>query len=186
MIRQFDFINHIFLGIAHVSETSKLTSQYDGETVDPVDGGADDDTNWPKTVSSAKYVENVDEDPVLIVNGLTKNWRLPGFRICWIVGPKKICEMLSSAGSFLDGGANAPLQKLALPLMDIDFVRRDTWALQRHFRMKRDFLLRELSALGITVQWQPTATFYIWANLSALPSPLSEFIPTSVKSPDSV
>ncbi len=142
--------------------------------MDPVDGGADDDTNWPKTISSATYIDNVNEDPIIIVNGLTKNWRLPGFRICWIVGPTKICEMLSSAGSFLDGGANAPLQKLALPLMDMDFIRRDTWALQRHFKMKRDFLLRELAILGITVQWQPTATFYIWANLSALPSPLSE------------
>lgn len=91
--------------------------------MDPEDGGADDDTNWPKTVSSAAYVEDVNEDPVLIVNGLTKNWRCPGFRICWIVGPKPICEMLSSAGSFLDGGANAPLQKLALPLMDMDFIR---------------------------------------------------------------
>jgi len=143
--------------------------------VDPVDGGADDNTNWPKTVSSATYVDDVNEDPIIIINGLTKNWRLPGFRICWVVGPKKICEMLSSAGSFLDGGANAPLQKLALPLMDMDFIRRDTWALQRHFKMKRDFLLRELANLGITVQWQPTATFYIWANLSALPHPLGEF-----------
>jgi aspartate/methionine/tyrosine aminotransferase len=142
--------------------------------VDPVDGGADDNTNWPKTVSSATYVEDVNQDPIIIVNGLTKNWRLPGFRLCWIVGPKKICEMLSSAGSFLDGGANAPLQKLALPLMDMDFIRRDTWALQRHFKMKRDFLLRELANLGITVQWQPTATFYVWANLSALPHPLGE------------
>src|SRR6056300_1499852 len=84
--------------------------------------------------------------------------------------------MLSSAGSLLDGGANAPLQKLALPLMEIDFIRRDTWALQRHFKKKRDFLLRELAELGITVQWTPTATFYIWADISGLPSPLSEYI----------
>ena len=82
--------------------------------------------------------------------------------------------MLSSAGSFLDGGANAPLQKLALPMMDMEFIRRDTWALQRHFKMKRNFLLRELAALGITVEWHPTATFYIWANLSALPHPLDD------------
>ena len=146
----------------------------DGEAVDPEDGGADDDTNWPKTVSSASYVEDVNADPVIIVNGLTKNWRCPGFRICWVVAPKAICEMLSSAGSFLDGGANAPLQHLSLPLMNMDFIRRDTWALQRHFKKKRDFLLRGLSALGITVQWQPTATFYIWADLSALPHPLGE------------
>lgn len=71
---------------------------YDGETVSPEDGGADDDSNWPKTASSAKYVDNVNED-------LTKNWRCPGFRVCWLVAPKPIVEMLGSAGSFLDGGA---------------------------------------------------------------------------------
>ena len=147
---------------------------YDGTAVDPVDGGVDDMSNFPKTVSSAAYIDNVNVDPIIIVNGLTKNWRLPGFRICWIVAPKRIVEMLSSAGSFLDGGANAPLQKLALPMMDMEFIRRDTWALQRHFKMKRDFLLRELTALGITVEWHPTATFYIWANLSALPHPLDD------------
>jgi hypothetical protein len=61
--------------------------------------------------------------------------------------------MLGSAGSYLDGGANAPLQRLALPLMELDFIRRDTWALQRHFVIKRDFLLKELDKLGIIVQW---------------------------------
>lgn len=93
----------------------------------------------------------MNEDPIIIVNGLTKNWRLPGFRICWVVGPKKICEMLSSAGSFLDGGANAPLQKLALPLMDMDFIRRDTWALQRHFKMV-SFLLDIVIKFSLYVQ----------------------------------
>jgi aspartate/methionine/tyrosine aminotransferase len=87
------------------------------------------------------------------VNGLTKNWRCPGFRVCWIVAPKDIVTMLGSAGSYLDGGANAPLQRLALPLMDMDFIRRDAWALQTHFRQKRDFLLTELEKLGIRVQW---------------------------------
>mmetsp|Transcript_19825 Transcript_19825/g.36444 ORF Transcript_19825/g.36444 Transcript_19825/m.36444 type:complete len:118 (-) Transcript_19825:181-534(-) len=60
--------------------------------------------------------------------------------------------------------------------MDLDFIRRDTWALQRHFKKKPDFLLHELSALGITVEWTPTATFYIWADLSALPHPINDFL----------
>jgi len=147
---------------------------YDGDSVDPVYGGADDDTNWPKTVSSSLYVENVNEDPIVIVNGLTKNWRCPGFRVCWIVAPERIVRMLASAGSFLDGGANAPLQKLAIPLMDLDFIRRDTWALQRHFREKRDYLLSELKKMGISVLWKPNATFYVWADLSNLPPPLND------------
>jgi len=147
---------------------------YDGTQTDPADGGADDDSNWPKTVSSARYVKDVNRDPILIINGLTKNWRCPGFRVCWILAPKEIVNMLGSAGSYLDGGANAPLQRLALPLMDLDFIRRDTWALQRHFRNKRDFLLKELARLGITVKWTPIATFYIWADLSNLPPPLND------------
>lgn len=58
--------------------------------------------------------------------------------------------------------------------MDLDFIRRDTWALQRHFRQKRDFLLSELAKVGISVMWKPTATFYIWADLSKLPPPLTD------------
>ena len=148
---------------------------YDGDAkLDPANGGPDDDTNWPKTVSSAAYIEHVDRDPILIVNGLTKNWRCPGFRVCWIVAPKELVKILGSAGSYLDGGANAPLQRLALPLMELDFVRRDAWAMQRHFRHKRDYLLESLASLGITVQWKPTATFYVWADLSNLPPPLND------------
>jgi len=147
---------------------------YDGEGVAPQDGGKDDDTNWPKTVSSAEYIEDVNKDPIMIVNGLTKNWRCPGFRCCWIVAPAPVIEMLGSAGSYLDGGANGPIQQLALPLMDLDFIRRDAWALQRFFKKKRDFLLTELHRLGIEVKFKPIATFYIWADLSNLPPPLND------------
>lgn len=91
-----------------------------------------------------------------------------------MVAPAPIVSLLGSAGSYLDGGTNAPLQRLALPLMDLDFIRRDAWALQRHFKGKRDFLLKELAHVGIQVKWQPTATFYIWGDLSGLPSPLND------------
>lgn len=164
-----------YVRIAREHDTAILMDEfyshyyYDG----PNEEDAKDD-EWPKTVSSAAYVEDVNIDPMIIVNGLTKNWRCPGFRVCWVVAPKAIVEMLGSAGSFLDGGANAPLQRLALPLMELDFIRRDTWALQRHFKEKRDFLLRELDQLGIDVQWKPTSTFYVWASLKGLPEPLND------------
>jgi len=54
--------------------------------------------------SAASYVEDVNKDPVVLIDGLTKNWRLPGFRCCWVVGPRKLIEALGQAGSFLDGG----------------------------------------------------------------------------------
>lgn len=45
------------------------------------------------TISAAENVGNVDEDDVLIIDGLTKRFRLPGWRIAWIVGPK-VCFTL--------------------------------------------------------------------------------------------
>ena len=56
------------------------------------------------TTSAAEMVEDVDRDPVVIVDGLTKNWRYPGWRVSWTIGPKDVIERVHSAGSFLDGG----------------------------------------------------------------------------------
>src|ERR1700733_3005556 len=67
--------------------------------------------------SAARYVEDVDKDPVLIVDGFTKNWRYPGWRVTWSIGPKSVIEILASAGSFLDGGGSKPLQRAAIPLL---------------------------------------------------------------------
>lgn len=45
---------------------------------------------------------------VLTVYDNVQNWRLPGFRVCWVLGPKNLITALSQSGSFLDGGANHP------------------------------------------------------------------------------
>lgn len=53
------------------------------------------------TISAAENVEDVDEDDVLIIDGLTKRFRLPGWRIAWILGPKEFIKALCSCGSYL-------------------------------------------------------------------------------------
>src|SRR5262249_14146313 len=75
-------------------------------------------------VSAARYVEDVNRDPVVILDGFTKNWRYPGWRVSWTVGPKRVIEAITSAGSFLDGGASAPMQRAAVSLLTTDHVER--------------------------------------------------------------
>ena len=65
-------------------------------------------------VSAAAYVEDVEKDPVVIFDGLTKNWRYPGWRTTWTIGPRQVIEAVTSAGSFLDGGGSKPLQRAAV------------------------------------------------------------------------
>lgn len=126
-----------------------------------------------KMVSATEFVEDVNADPVIIVDGLTKNWRYPGWRISWIIGPKSVIEAVSSAGSFLDGGANNPFQKSVLPLLEPEFAIRETIAIQNNFLKKRDYMMDRLNKMGIIIETPPEGTFYFWANLSNLPDPLN-------------
>ncbi|MEM7125119.1 MAG: pyridoxal phosphate-dependent aminotransferase [Chloroflexota bacterium] len=124
-------------------------------------------------VTAAQYVDDVENDPIIIIDGLTKNWRYPGFRISWTLGPKSIIETISSAGSFLDGGANHPFQKEACAMLDLDYTLAETAAIQQIFKKKRDYTLERLHDLGITADSTPGGSFYIWANLADLPAPIN-------------
>jgi aspartate/methionine/tyrosine aminotransferase len=124
-------------------------------------------------VSAARYVEDVDRDPIVIFDGLTKNWRYPGWRVTWTVGPKKVIEAITSAGSFLDGGGSAPMQRAAISLLTTDHVERETTALRTSFRAKRDYLVKSLRELGVSFDCEPEGTFYAWGDLKALPEPVN-------------
>jgi len=129
--------------------------------------------DFGKSISSAEFIDDVNSDSVIIIDGLTKNWRLPGWRVCWVVGPKNLVTALSQSGSFLDGGANHPMQLAAVALLDPKHVASEKLALQRHFKAKRDHVLARLHDLHLDVDIPPTSTFYIWLNLERLPPPLN-------------
>ncbi len=125
-------------------------------------------------VSAARYVEDVDRDPVVIVDGLTKNWRYPGWRVTWTVGPRQVIESVESAGSFLDGGGSKPLQRAAIPLMSPDLVLDETQAIRRSFLAKRELMLRRVRGMGMHLDREPEGTFYAFVSLRDLPEPLSD------------
>src|SRR5580658_10104148 len=134
----------------------------------------DGNVKKPKMVSAAEFVEDVERDPIILVDGLTKNWRYPGWRISWTLGPKAVIEAIASAGSFLDGGANHPFQNAALPLLDPKNAVAETLAIQKHFGKKRALLLSRLKKMNIVVHAAPAGAFYVWANLAKLPPPLDD------------
>ncbi|ODQ82817.1 hypothetical protein BABINDRAFT_31798 [Babjeviella inositovora NRRL Y-12698] len=126
------------------------------------------------SLSSASYIQDVNKDPVLILNGLTKLFRLPGWRTCWILGPEEYINALSSAGSYLDGGSTAPFQYVAVDFLKPDLVKQEMMALQLHFKMKRDYCLDRLTKMGFSFKDRvPNATFYIWLDLSHLPGKIA-------------
>mmetsp|Transcript_33860 Transcript_33860/g.78737 ORF Transcript_33860/g.78737 Transcript_33860/m.78737 type:complete len:595 (+) Transcript_33860:132-1916(+) len=133
---------------------------------------APSDAHW-RIVSAAQFVEDVDRDPVVLLDGLTKCWRMPGLRICWLVAPRSVVSAVGAAGSFLDGGPSLPTQRACVPLLHPRAVVEQTIMLQALFSHKRDFFLKRLQDVGITVDHPPQGTFYCWCDISGLPPPLN-------------
>jgi aspartate/methionine/tyrosine aminotransferase len=125
-------------------------------------------------VSAARYVEDVDADPVVLFDGLTKNWRYPGWRCSWIVAPRPVIDAVSSSGSFLDGGGSKPLQRSAVPLLAPDVAEAETEAIRDAFLRKRTILTDGLRRAGVRFDLEPEGTFYCWGDISGLPPSLSD------------
>jgi aspartate/methionine/tyrosine aminotransferase len=125
-------------------------------------------------ISAADTIDDVNEDDVLIIDGLTKRFRLPGWRVAWIVGPKEFVKALGSCGSYLDGGTNVPFQEAAVSMLEPHRVREEMVALQTHFKMKRDYIVGRLESMGFTLDYTPDSTFYLWLNLQALPHEIND------------
>jgi aspartate/methionine/tyrosine aminotransferase len=125
------------------------------------------------SVSAAQYVDDVNSDPVVIFDGLTKNWRYPGFRVCWTIAPKAVVEALASAGSFLDGGCARPMQRAAIELVQPEFADQEARAIKAAFSRKRSLMLEALTELGVKVTPQPMGGFYCWGDLRGLPQGLN-------------
>ena len=125
-------------------------------------------------VSAARYVGDVDTDPIVLFDGLTKNWRYPGWRCTWIVGPQQVIDAVSSSGSFLDGGGSKPLQRSAIPLLAPGLVQAETAAIRQAFLRKRKILSDGLRQAGVRFDVEPEGTFYCWGDLSGLPPSLND------------
>jgi N-succinyldiaminopimelate aminotransferase len=128
----------------------------------------------PGLVSAARYVDDVDADPVVLFDGLTKNWRYPGWRCTWIVGPQTVIEAVSSSGSFLDGGGSKPLQRSAVPLLRPEVVEAETRAIRDAFLPKRATMVAGLREAGVRFDVEPEGTFYCWGDISGLPPAIND------------
>lgn len=151
-----------WVGVARELGCSLLIDEFYSHYIwsDPTENGG--------LVSAARYVEEVDSDPVVLFDGFTKNWRYPGWRCTWIVAPRQVIEAVSSSGSFLDGGGSKPLQRSAIPLLTPDLVRSETAAIRKAFLKKRAILSDGLRKAGIRFDLEPEGTFYCWGDISGL------------------
>ena len=125
-------------------------------------------------VSAAAYVDDVNMDPIVLIDGLTKSFRYPGWRLGWAVGPPEAIEMINRAASAIDGGPSQVVQRLAVQALEPARADQETTALRTVFARKRNVMVEGLRALGMPVDNPSTSTFYVWASIADLPAPLND------------
>ncbi len=126
-----------------------------------------------RPLSVAPFVRNVDRDPILIVDGLGKGWRYPGWRLSWIVGPPKLIEAVNNVAHYFDGGASVPAQRLAIKALEEGRSQQERTRGLQVFTEKRSILTEKFQELGMKCVEEPCGTFYVWADIRGLPKGLN-------------
>lgn len=135
------------------------TDGKDGSPIGPADGA----------VTAAAFVEDPDSDPVLCIDGLTKSFRYPGWRLGWVLGPPELIETLGRAASAIDGGPSRVTQRIALKALEENQADQETKALRSEFSKKQAMMVKRLTAMEIRCL-PGQSTFYVWACLDQLPA----------------
>jgi len=128
----------------------------------------------PGPISAAAYVEDVERDPVILFDGLTKNHRYPGWRVGWAVGPSAMIESMARTASSIDGGPSRLAQRAALAALEPQRAEQETHALRECFNAKRNLMMRRLRDIGVRFVHENESTFYCWGSLEDLPAPLND------------
>jgi len=158
-----------WIAIARRFELSLLLDEFYSHFIYTAEGAPEDGP-----VSAAPYIEDVNREPVLLFDGLTKSYRYPGWRIGWALGPPAIIESLARTASALDGGPSRIAQRAALQALEPERADQETTALREVFSRKRNLMLRTLKDLGVRFAHEPLGTFYCWGSLENLPEPFDD------------
>jgi len=109
--------------------------------------------------------DEVEAAGILVVNGISKQYAMTGFRIGWAVGPAMLIKAMSNLQSHLSGGPSTISQVAAVVALNGDQSSVDT--LRKELQDRRDQTVALLSDIPGVRTIKPEATFYCFADFSS-------------------
>jgi len=93
---------------------------------------------------------------------LSKSYNMPGWRVGFMVGNKKMVNALTRLKSYMDYGLFAPIQIAAVAALEED--QQCVTDISNLYQHRRDTLCDGLNAAGWSVE-KPKATMFVWAEI---------------------
>jgi len=114
--------------------------------------------------TALKYNKNA-----IIINGFSKFFCMPGFRIGWIIVPDNLIRKAEIIAQNILISAPTLSQYAALNAFDYEHLKE----IQKEFKLRRDFLYENLrDVFDIT---KPQGAFYLWCDVSKYSNDSLEF-----------
>ncbi len=119
-----------------------------------------------KTYSAYDYTKkSVEESKLLIINGVSKQYAMTGFRIGWAVGNKKLIEAMANIQGHQTSGPSVVMQKAAVGALN--GIQSSVENLRVTLENNRNVLVEQLRSFDGVKVTVPDGTFYLFADFSA-------------------
>jgi len=97
----------------------------------------------------------------IVINGFSKYFAMPGFRIGWMILPKHLIKAAEAIAQNLYLSTPTLSQYAAIEAFDYNYLD----SLKAQFKKRRDYLYKELKEL-FTIDAKPDGAFYLWCDIS--------------------
>ena len=119
-----------------------------------------------KPVNCYDYAKDLsDNSKLIVINGVSKQYAMTGFRIGWAVANKKLIEVMANIQSQQTSGPSVLLQKAAVGALNGS--QSSVENLRLTLQNNRDVMLDYLNSFDGVKVTKPDGTFYCFADFSA-------------------
>lgn len=108
--------------------------------------------------------KSIEESKIIVINGVSKQYAMTGFRIGWAIGNKKVIEAMSNIQGHQTSGPSVLLQKAAVGALN--GIQSSVESLRVTLENNRNVLVDLLNSFEGVKVTKPDGTFYCFADFS--------------------
>lgn len=106
-------------------------------------------------------------DQAFVLNSFSKYFGMTGWRLGWMVAPEQAIPALEKLAQNLFISMSTPTQYAALAAFEPEALAVLEQR-KKEYAQRRNYLLKELRAIGFGIEAEPVGAFYIYANIRGL------------------
>jgi len=120
-----------------------------------------------KTASIASFEEI--HDQVIVINGLSKAYAMPGWRIGYSASNLPVAKAIQKFQGQMTSGANTIGQRAAIAALELDPASCvELQNMKKAFKERRDFVVNRLHEIDGFIPNYPDGAFYVFPNVELL------------------